>query len=63
MPFALLMPGHADEFDALLLHGLVTKPGDPVVLEYLIDAEDMQAISGTARATISTNSDDFLPDV
>ncbi len=59
-PFAVLMPGHADVFDALLFHLATTKPGDTLETDYRIDAEDMQTVHGKLSILIPTDPNELL---
>jgi hypothetical protein len=51
-PMYSLMPGHSEEFDALLFHLATTKPGDSLTIEYRIDAEEMSTASGAVTIEV-----------
>lgn len=58
----VLLAAHSVDFDALGLRLKENPPGSTILLEYRVDAEGMQAITGCVQATLPVEMDDYLPD-
>jgi hypothetical protein len=62
-PFAVVMPDHAERFDALRFHTKTTPLGSGLTLDYRIDAEDMAPALGRIEATIPSDRAGFFRDI